>query len=77
MSYVVSRGTRPWAVGPSSAGSRPFTVRDLVADVPLPDHTNVLDVLPVLKRGRREVAMMIESSLSPEALRTLAWQPQP
>lgn len=57
--------------------SRPFTVLDVVADMPLPDDVNPHDLVTVLHRGRHELAAMIEHSLPAASLRALAWDPQP
>lgn len=57
--------------------SRPFSVLEVVADMPLPDDTSSHDLVPVLHRGRHELATMIEHSLPPATLRSLAWDPQP
>lgn len=57
--------------------SRPLTVLDVVADMPLPDDVSPHDLLPVLRRGRHELAAMIEHSLPAAGLRALAWDPQP
>jgi hypothetical protein len=38
--------------------SRPFTVLDVVADMPLPDDVNPHDLVAVLRRGRHELAAM-------------------
>ena len=57
--------------------SQPFTVLDVVADMPLPDDVNPHDLVAVLCRGRHELAVMIEHSLPTASLRALAWDPQP
>jgi hypothetical protein len=40
--------------------SRPFTTRDLIADIPLPPNVKPADLMPMLVRGRKELSHMIE-----------------
>ncbi|WAL64723.1 hypothetical protein ORV05_27745 [Amycolatopsis cynarae] len=42
--------------------SRPFTVRDLIVDMPLPDHVSPRALMPVLDRGRREIDDMLDDA---------------
>ncbi|MQA13377.1 MAG: hypothetical protein GEV09_04155 [Pseudonocardiaceae bacterium] len=53
--------------------SQPFTVLDVVADMPLPDDINPHDLVTVPRRGRRELAALIEHSLPAASLRALGW----
>lgn len=42
--------------------SRPFTVHDLIADMPLPDHVSPRSLMPVLDRARREIDDMLDDA---------------
>jgi hypothetical protein len=40
--------------------SRPFTTRDLIADLPLPDEVDLHALLTMLERGREEIGAMLD-----------------
>ncbi|PXY17878.1 hypothetical protein BAY59_35410 [Prauserella coralliicola] len=47
--------------------SRPFTVRDLVADMPLPENVSARTLMSVLERGRQEIEAMLDNAGFPPA----------
>ncbi|MEV1144255.1 hypothetical protein [Micromonospora sp. NPDC049799] len=62
--------------------SRPFGLRDLITDMPVPDHLDLGPLLDVVERGRHELEAMFarhgERITSPhEGRSALAWQHLP
>jgi Queuosine biosynthesis protein QueC len=55
--------------------STPLTVRNVIADVPLPDHVQPAALLPVLRRARRELQAMLDAQMPASSLFRRNWDP--
>ncbi|AXB42699.1 hypothetical protein A4R43_09280 [Amycolatopsis albispora] len=53
-----------------------FGFRDLVADMPFPSSTPIPAVLPMLHRGRRELAAMVDQVIPQNSLLRRTWAPK-
>lgn len=57
--------------------SAPLTTTDFITDLPLPSEISPSDLMPVQRRGRRELAAMLTSLLPEESPHRTGWRPIP